>query len=938
MVPDLTLEALYLNQTTDFKMEFELCGNCNTRFLSIVTKNRNDFLAALSKSVIRSRAIIAVGSFNPLDSEYLPKIIAKATGYVLKPVNKAAFQIITPGEFFLPDTALPLVDSSGNIAGCVLESNDQAIIILTSDRNLRHRVVHDLVCPYLKLFADRKLGANKASEDEAILESKDEISSDSADEVLSSAVLPTEIQTTDEETEKADTNSSKTDDNEPVAPATDDETSKESAETSATEVCDAVAKEEGTEKSDVLPEEVSPSDEDKPKFAVLEQPEDQPKQFNLQDFLTDDGDDSELPKKRGKRGILKIIISIILIITVLFAAYFGYEWFFQPIQRDSVYKNTQELYGQTWSELPDNMLYKFGRLYQTNKDIYGWLSIPVINVNLPVVTTSNKSATYYDTHLFEGSVNRYGTLYTTLPPNGDFIRNTVIYGKDFKKGEMLSGIKKYLDIDHYRKAPVFSFDTLYSESKWKVFSVFEVSDSNRKSYTKSDFFTDSYFETYLEKLQKVSVINTGIDLKVDDELVTLVLQTEGKDVIVVARKVRNGESALVDISESDLNEGATLSEIPTLAVGSDLTEISSEIVITDDENMKDGASSRFEQQAPTSSAVVIKPSGIISSTPPTLSSSSKPVTSVATSEKPSSNSTVTSKAPTVTSSVTVSVGSSASTVTPQVGKLPTLTVTNNLTGKRVSGQATDIVAQILEAEMGSSYNIEALKAQAVAAYSWLLCNGSAEGKYPSAPMKTANNRCLEAANAVAGQVAVYGGKVAQTYYYAISAGRTANVEDIWSSKLPYLVSVDSSVDKSVSGYQTIRTYAASDVAKWAKESLKVDLTKISDKSKWFTCTYDKNGVYVSSVKIGTSVQKGPYLRNSFFTSARVGAKNVLRSSAYTIEYLKGEDKFLFTVRGYGHGVGMSQTGANAYAKSGWNYEKILKHYYTGISLGTYYVD
>ena len=43
-----------------------------------------------------------------------------------------------------------------------------------------------------------------------------------------------------------------------------------------------------------------------------------------------------------------------------------------------------------------------------------------------------------------------------------------------------------------------------------------------------------------------------------------------------------------------------------------------------------------------------------------------------------------------------------------------------------------------------------------------------------------------------------------------------------------------------------------------------------------------------------------------------------------------------TTRGYGHGVGMSQTGANAYAKSGWNYEKILKHYYKGITLGTYY--
>ena len=78
------------------------------------------------------------------------------------------------------------------------------------------------------------------------------------------------------------------------------------------------------------------------------------------------------------------------------------------------------------------------------------------------------------------------------------------------------------------------------------------------------------------------------------------------------------------------------------------------------------------------------------------------------------------------------------------------------------------------------------------------------------------------------------------------------------------------------------------------------------------------------------------MRDTFFSSSRVGAANVLRSSAYKVVYSATEDKFVFTVKGYGHGVGMSQTGANAYAKNGWNYEKILKHYYTGISIGTYF--
>ena len=73
MVPDLTLEVIYLNEPTDFKMEFELCSSSNVRFLSLPVKSRVEFLTAISKSVVRSRAIIAVGSFNPLDKHYIPR-------------------------------------------------------------------------------------------------------------------------------------------------------------------------------------------------------------------------------------------------------------------------------------------------------------------------------------------------------------------------------------------------------------------------------------------------------------------------------------------------------------------------------------------------------------------------------------------------------------------------------------------------------------------------------------------------------------------------------------------------------------------------------------------------------------------------------------------------------------------------------------------------
>ena len=943
MVPDLTLEVVYLNQPTDFKMEFELCAACNVRFLSAITKSKSEFLSALSKSVVRSRAIVTVGSFNPLDSEYLPKIVANATGYILKPADKSKFQITTEGELLLPDTSLPLVDFQGNLAGCVLENNDQSIIMLSSNRELRHNVLGELVVPYLTMFAAKKTTTVTAVAP-PLTESQVEAGEEKNEEIATGGETLTQQEEIKENSvpEPVYDQNIAQDGQEPamenvlpIESSTDEKTQPEE------ETVEPFVQLLGLDLN--LKNETEQAPPQSAGYTVIEQPENTPNTLNLEDLLSEP-EQFEI-KKHGKRGIIKIIIAIILVIAVLISAFFGYELVFQPMQKASVYEDMLELYGQTWDGLPSNMLYKFGRLYQTNKDIYGWLKIPETNINLPVVSTQNKSAAYYETHLFDGSVNRYGTLYTNTTLTQNFTRNTVIYGKDVYEGQMLSGVKKYLDIEHYRKAPTFTFDTVYLEGRYKVFSVFKVADARRNDYTKTYFFDDAEFEQYLKVLKEISFIKTGIDVNYSDEIVTLALETEGKDVFVVARRVRDGESPLVDITEAEINENAvTSSEIPVIA-NPGLTEISSSLpTSSEDKSMVDGASSRPEQQAPISSAIQIKPSTIISSTPPNLKPSSakpssKPSSNTATSKKPSS--TVTSKKPTSTSNTVTS--SPNSTVTP-AGKLPTLCVTNNYNGKntKVSGPANEILAQIIEAEMGSGYHIEALKAQAVAAYSWLLNNNSHKGSYPSLPMKTAGAKAKEAANAVAGQVAVYGGNVAQTYFYAISAGRTANMEDVWNGSRPYLVSVDSSVDKNVDGYETKRRYASSDVAAWVSDSLGEDLTKISNKANWFKCTYDANGLYVKSVKIGSlKPEKGKILREKVFTSSRVkqkyGSNYVLRSSAYTIKYDAAQDEFEFIVKGYGHGIGMSQTGANAYAKAGKDYEWILKHYFTGISLGTYYV-
>ena len=138
-------------------------------------------------------------------------------------------------------------------------------------------------------------------------------------------------------------------------------------------------------------------------------------------------------------------------------------------------------------------------------------------------------------------------------------------------------------------------------------------------------------------------------------------------------------------------------------------------------------------------------------------------------------------------------------------------------GTVITGPAVEIVARIIEAEMGSGMELEALKAQAVATYCYLKYHNTSATNPVSVPIKnTAGARALQAAQAVVGQVLTYNGNLCLTTYYAYSAGRTNACIDYWGSNLPYLVSVDSSVDKQYSKFETTKSLSSADMAPiWA---------------------------------------------------------------------------------------------------------------------------
>lgn len=243
-------------------------------------------------------------------------------------------------------------------------------------------------------------------------------------------------------------------------------------------------------------------------------------------------------------------------------------------------------------------------------------------------------------------------------------------------------------------------------------------------------------------------------------------------------------------------------------------------------------------------------------------------------------------------------------------------------GKKVTGTADTIVPQVVMNEMGAGFSKEALKAQAVAVYTYIK-HQNKSGTIPSLGMKTPNATVKNACNAVLGEAVYYKGNLAFTPFFATSAGATTSSAEVWGGSYSYLTSVDSEIDRQAKNFETTVTISADSVASKVDKAMDIDLYDYSDDpDDWFSIEdNDSSGIYVKKLRVGDDDTSGRYFRESVLG---------LRSAAFEISYSSRTDSFTFTTYGYGHGVGMSQTGANLYAsQEGWGYEEILEHYYPG---------
>lgn len=250
----------------------------------------------------------------------------------------------------------------------------------------------------------------------------------------------------------------------------------------------------------------------------------------------------------------------------------------------------------------------------------------------------------------------------------------------------------------------------------------------------------------------------------------------------------------------------------------------------------------------------------------------------------------------------------------------------------------ELTTRVLYAEMPASFELEALKAQAVAIRSYILyaaAHPQDDERHPQADICTDYSHCVayrsyedaveaygvvtaddtycvmvDAVAATKGEYITYNSEPINAVFHAASAGRTESCKNIWGADVPYLQSVETPESDDV--YREKKAFLPSEL-KSLVEPLGVN-TSYNPQS-WFTETVRNDSGRVDSVTICGTTLSGKTVRSVLG----------LRSTNFSVEFVGGY--FVITTVGYGHGVGLSQEGANTLAQNGADYHTILAHYY-----------
>lgn len=265
----------------------------------------------------------------------------------------------------------------------------------------------------------------------------------------------------------------------------------------------------------------------------------------------------------------------------------------------------------------------------------------------------------------------------------------------------------------------------------------------------------------------------------------------------------------------------------------------------------------------------------------------------------------------------------------------TLTIRYSGSGGSVEGDAADILARVVMGEIGGSFNEEAIKAQAVASYTYIKYYNE-NGSTPNVAVAAPNQRVKDCVNEVLGQGIYFNGELIQAVYCASSAGYTASSKEVWGVDYSYLQSKKCELDALYDpNYGVKTTFTSNEIRTYVRDATGIELE--GDPGSWFAIKSHVDSVYVGSLSIGGKTSYNDEDGKEIEITGRVMRERIMkhsiRSASFEIAYNADTDRFTFTTYGYGHGVGMSQNGANNLARY-WDYDyrEILDFYFPGTEI------
>lgn len=720
------------------------------------------------------------------------------------------------------------------------------------------------------------------------------------------------------------------------------------------------------------------------------------------------------PPVKGKKSKLKITGIVLAILLLLAAAgMLLYFYVLAPFFNKQLYERVSNMYDKNagTSEVvsgggiyPEGMLVQFSTLYSANSDIRGWIHIEGTGIDYPVV--QSRMDGYYNNRDFYKNASSYGVPY--FSGGADFTdyryqdRSLMIYGNNTGDGQMFSDLTRYGELDYLQAHPVVEMNTLYCNAKWKVFGVMIVdardTDVQEFDCARTVFAGEEDFLQYVQQIRDRSLFDTPTTVQEGDNLLLLTTAASseygfpGARIVVVARQVRQGEDVANDLSAAVRNEDAIMppawkgsgtgatkrttarsSAAPGTTGASETDDATTTTGAADPVTDVTEAPTTAETAAPSSGGETTKPTATTEKTttttlpPPPTEPSAPPPT-----ESPTEPTTPPTDPEPVAPVPDVPDGT-VSGIYAEKEYLPYFRLKFKDGREMVPTDKESLqmaLACAVKYEMSTASfmrnSTEAVKAQAVAAYSYILnyCKGGASyGLVKSIDLSNATDKKIyDAVGEVLGVKIIDTGKsmlngLIPTYYSAMSCGVTANTEHYWSTAQPWARSVLSKYDneETVSKYSGMFTQTLTMSKEQFKQQVLAGFKKdIADEKPGAYMDEDQfdmtDGTVPFTVLEYDGVESGErrYVYRTSLTY-RIGAKTynvtgkqlrawlvfpvsdtvsaALRSHCFDVAC--DGDKLSFTTYGHGHGIGLSQYGAIGLAnEAGWDYIEILRHYYS----------